>query len=157
VAEVSLDEGEIVVGAVRTDKCGNMCCTSPASIGQGALNLGNQMHPLFPRPALVRDFEALISTSTTWVLVASVKLITKRLTPGDQTRSASRSTLTPIVWPVKGTGNEQAARNTIISPQSFKCIIRIMENQAVPASFDCGPLSPLAVGRLLTWSPHMAS
>ena len=30
------------------------------------------MPHLFPRPALVRDVEALISTSTTWVPVASV-------------------------------------------------------------------------------------
>jgi hypothetical protein len=106
----------------------SMGCRSPASIGQGALTLRNQMPPLFPRPALVRDFEALISTSTTWVLVASVTLITKRLTSGDQTRSASRSTLSSTVWPVKGTRNEQAARNTIISPQPFSRIINIMEN-----------------------------
>jgi hypothetical protein len=86
------------------------------------------MPPLFPRPALVRDFEALISTSTTWVLVASVTLITKRLTPGDQTRSASRSTLSSTVWPVKGTGNEQAARNTIISPQPISRIMLVMKN-----------------------------
>jgi hypothetical protein len=86
------------------------------------------MHHLFSRPALVRDFEALISTSTTWVLVASVTLITKRLTPGDQTRSASISTLLSTVSPVKGTGNEQAARNTIISPQPFRRIMALMEN-----------------------------
>jgi len=120
--------GEIVVGAVRTDRCGNMCCRSPASIGQGALTLRNQMPHLFPRPALVRDFEALISTSTTWVLVASATLITKRLTPGDQTRSASKGTSLSTVSPVEGTENEQAARNTIISPQPFSCIIYLMEN-----------------------------
>ena len=94
----------------------------------GALNLRNQMPPRFPPPGLVRDFEALISTSITWVPVASVKLITKRLTPGDQTRSASRSTLSSTVWPVEGTGNEQAARNTIISPQPFSRIMLFMEN-----------------------------
>ena len=106
----------------------SMGCRSLDLIGQGALTLRNQMPPLFPRPALVRDFEALISTSTTWVLVASVTLITKRLTPGDQTRSASISTLLSTVSPVKGTGNEQAARNTIISPQPFRRIMALMEN-----------------------------
>jgi hypothetical protein len=86
------------------------------------------MPHLFPRPAVVRDFEALISTSTTWVLVASVTLITKRLTPGDQTRSASKDTPPSTVSPVKGTGNKQAACNTIISPQQISRITSVMEN-----------------------------
>jgi hypothetical protein len=91
-AEVIPDEAEIV--QPRKARRGNRCCRALDSIGQGTLNWGNQMHHLFSRPALARDFEALISLSTAWALIASVQLVPRRSEPLRQHKYTPDNSLT---------------------------------------------------------------